>query len=133
MDNNIQNVNNHPIEIPGVEIPGVDNNLQDENNHPGLDNDEKSRYIVPNDRHGDGLNMNLRNVSRINYKFIHNGKKIPMNNEEEMIFLHLNDKNDIEEDLIVVHWNFISIMYEFVVYSQYEPKKCIENKLQIHT
>ena len=89
MDNNTQNVNNHPIEIPGVEIPGVDN-----------DNDEKRRYIVPNDRHGDGLNMNLRDVSRINYKFVHDGKEIPMNHEEEMIFLHINDKNDIEEDLI---------------------------------
>ena len=44
--------------------------------------------------------MNLRDVSRINYKFIHDGKEIPMNDEEEMIFLHLNDKNDIEEDLI---------------------------------
>ena len=44
--------------------------------------------------------MNLRNVLRINYKFIHDGKEIPMNDEEDMIFLHLNDKNDIEEDLI---------------------------------
>ena len=79
VDNNTQNVNNHPIEIPGVEIPGVDN-----------DNDEKRRYI----------NMNLRYVSRINYKFIHDGKEIPMNDKEEMIFLHINDKNDIEEDLI---------------------------------
>ena len=81
MDNNTQNVNNHPIEIPGVEIPEADN-----------DNDEKRRYIVPNDRHGDGLNMNLRDVSRINYKFIHYGKEIPMNDEEEMIFLHINNK-----------------------------------------
>ena len=89
MDNNTQNVNNHPIKIPGVEIPGMDN-----------DNDKKRRYIVPNYRHEDGLNMNLRNVSRINYKFIHDGKEIPMNDEEEMIFLHLNDENDIEEDLI---------------------------------
>ena len=108
MDNNIQNVNNHPIEatgieIPGVEIPGVDNNLQDKNNHPGVDNDEKRRYIVPNDRHGDGINMNLRNVSRINYKFIHDGKEIPMNDEEEIVFLHFNDENDIEEDLINEH------------------------------
>ena len=79
MDNNTQNVNNHPIEIPGVEIPGVDNY-----------NDEKRRY----------MNMNLREVSRINYKFIHDGKEIPMNDEEEMIFLHINDKNDIEEDFI---------------------------------
>ena len=91
VDNNIQNINNHPIEatgieIPGVEIPGVDNNLQDENNHPGVDNDEKRRYIVPNDRHWDGINMNLRNVSRINYKFIHNEKEIPKNDEEEIIF-----------------------------------------------
>ena len=69
-DNNTQNVNNHPIETPGVEIPGVDN-----------DNGEKRRYIVPNDRHGDGLNMNLRDVSRINYKFIHDGKDIPMNDK----------------------------------------------------
>ena len=53
VDNNTQNVNNHPIEIPGVEIPGVDN-----------DNDERRSYI----------NMNLRDVSRINYKFIHDGK-----------------------------------------------------------
>ena len=30
--------------------------------------------------------MNLRNVLRINYKFIHDGKEIPMNDEEEMIF-----------------------------------------------
>ena len=43
-DNNTQNVNNHPTEIPGVDNEGVDN-----------DNDEKRRYIVPNDRHGDGL------------------------------------------------------------------------------
>ena len=77
-----QNVNNNPIEIPGVEIPGVDNEGVDN------DNDEKRRYI----------NMNLRDVSRIIYKFIHDGKEIPMNDEEEMIFLHLNDKNDIEED-----------------------------------
>ena len=46
------------------------------------------------------MNMNLRYVSRINYKFIHDGKEIPINEEEEMIFLHINDKNDIEEDLI---------------------------------
>ena len=44
--------------------------------------------------------MNLRYVSRINYKFIHDGKQIPMNDKEEMIFLHIKDKNDIEEDLI---------------------------------
>ena len=68
VDNNTQNVNNNPIEIPGVEIPGVDN-----------DNDEKRRY----------MNMNLRDISRINYKFIHDGKEIPMNDEEEMIFLHI--------------------------------------------
>ena len=79
MDNNTQNVNNHPIKIPGVEIPGMDN-----------DNDEKRRYI----------NMKLRDVSIINYKFIHDGKETPMNDEEEMIFLHINDKTDIEEDLI---------------------------------
>ena len=79
VDNNTQNFNNHPIEIPGVEIPGVDN-----------DNDEKRRYI----------NINLRDTLRINYKFIHDGKEIPMNDKEEMIFLHINDKNDIEEDLI---------------------------------
>ena len=100
VDNNIKNFNQHPIEIPGVEIPGVDNNLQDENNHPVVDNDEKRRYIVPNDRRGGGLNMNLRNVSRINYKFIHYGKEIPINDEEEMIFLDINDKDDIEEAII---------------------------------
>ena len=44
--------------------------------------------------------MNLRDVSIINYKFIHDGKEIPMNDKEEMILLHINDKNDIEEDLI---------------------------------
>ena len=44
--------------------------------------------------------MNLRDVSRINYKFIHYGKEIPMNDEEEMIFLHINNKNEIEEYLI---------------------------------
>ena len=44
--------------------------------------------------------MNLRDVSRINYKFINDGKEIPMNDEEEMIFLHINEKDDIEEDLI---------------------------------
>ena len=27
-------------------------------------------------------------------------EKIPINDEEEMIFLHIKDKNDIEEDLI---------------------------------
>ena len=44
--------------------------------------------------------MNPRDLSRIIYKFIHGGKEIPINDEEEMIFLHINDKNDIEEDLI---------------------------------
>ena len=79
MDNNTQNVNNHPTEIPGVDTEGVDN----DNNHPteipgvdteGVDNDndKKRRY----------MNMNLRDVSRINYKCIHNGKEIPINEEE---------------------------------------------------
>ena len=44
--------------------------------------------------------MNLIDVSRINYRFIHDIKEILIDDEEEMIFLHINDKNDIEEDLI---------------------------------
>ena len=77
MDDNTQYVNNHPTEIPEADNEGVDN-----------DNDEKRRY----------MNMNLRDVSRINYKFIHDGKEIPINDEEEMIFPHINDNNDIEDD-----------------------------------
>ena len=61
---------------------------------------KKGRYIVAKDRHWDGITMNLRNISRISYKLIHDGKEIPMNDEEEIIFLHINDENDIKEDLI---------------------------------
>ena len=53
VDNNTQNINNHPTEIPGVDTEGVDN-----------DNDGERRY----------MNMNLRVVSRIYYRVIHDGK-----------------------------------------------------------
>ena len=68
---NTQNVKNHPTEIPGVDTEVVDN----DNNHPteipvvdneGVDNE--------NDGKRSYMNMNLRYVSRINYKFIHDGK-----------------------------------------------------------